>query len=253
MARDGWTPWSSSMFHGRWRYAYADRRDSYSMVLFGAHGPQYEPICQVPCNAIESECLDMNSLNPIGPISICFLATALAGCSTINRSGTGSSATVPSQEKVANACPQLKHIINDAPEDFRTLKGRSSPKGGSSLSQYLTIWKTQPVFPTGDCEIWGWAGGNTEYACFWKHKEEATARARYNQYRSALTKCLGDAWPASEKAMKTGSVTQFTGPEDKTNVYLLHYRDGEVFSRTWRITLVVGDQPFSVTGIQPSQ
>ncbi|HET8700589.1 MAG TPA: hypothetical protein VFL97_02855 [Nitrococcus sp.] len=30
--------------HGRWRYADTDRRDGYSVVLFGAHGPQYEPI-----------------------------------------------------------------------------------------------------------------------------------------------------------------------------------------------------------------
>lgn len=30
--------------HGRWRYTDTDRRDGYSVVLFGAHGPQYEPI-----------------------------------------------------------------------------------------------------------------------------------------------------------------------------------------------------------------
>lgn len=30
--------------HGRWQFADPDRRDGYSVVLFGGHGPQYEPI-----------------------------------------------------------------------------------------------------------------------------------------------------------------------------------------------------------------
>ena len=30
--------------HGRWQYADTDRRDGYSVVLFGGHGPQYEPL-----------------------------------------------------------------------------------------------------------------------------------------------------------------------------------------------------------------
>lgn len=30
--------------HGRWQYADTDRRDGYSVVLFGGHGPQYEPV-----------------------------------------------------------------------------------------------------------------------------------------------------------------------------------------------------------------
>ncbi|MDN5848633.1 MAG: hypothetical protein L0H63_03205 [Nitrococcus sp.] len=30
--------------HGRWQYPDKERRDGYSVVLFGGHGPQYEPV-----------------------------------------------------------------------------------------------------------------------------------------------------------------------------------------------------------------
>ena len=79
-------------------------------------------------------------------------------------------------------------------------------------------------------------------ACRWSHGSEEAARTRYEHYRPVAADCLGDGWSMSERATRTGHLTGFTGPEG-THVYLLYFKPSGAFSRSWRTTLVVGNDP----------
>ena len=168
---------------------------------------------------------------------IAITAAAISACAGPSQPGaSGEAPAPPTAAEAERACSRLQEVVAQEPSGFQELRAAKGTERG------MTVWQTQPVFATGECLIMEWAADRVTYSCRWNHDGEEAARIRYTQYAPVVAECLGEGWTRSARDTRTGQLTGFTGPGG-THVYLLYFKPSGGFSRSWRTTLVVGNDP----------
>ena len=167
---------------------------------------------------------------PQGWIAMCVTALMLAGCAVSG--GPSEPPPPPNAEQAAQACQRLQQVLEAETDGFASLRETQTVRPS------ITIWQTRGIFPTGECEIWEWGSGETNYVCQW---EEGGA-IRYSQYQPIIAQCLGGDWTLSDQEKRTGRMSRFQGP-GSVDVYLMYSKSSNVFTGRWQTRLIVGDDP----------
>ncbi|MFM2007113.1 MAG: hypothetical protein RLZZ09_2768 [Pseudomonadota bacterium] len=131
------------------------------------------------------------------------------------------------------ACSSLKSVLSQANTGFTGLRG-------SATTDYdHTRWDAQPIIPGTECDVIGWGGGRTNYACAWNKGSEASALSDYQGGLGIVQRCLGPEWTASHPAGQTGQATLFSKGSDPAKVEVRYYKERDP-SSNWQTSLTIG-------------
>lgn len=131
------------------------------------------------------------------------------------------------------ACSSLKNVLAQASTGFISLRG-------STTNAYdHTRWDAQSVIPGTDCDVIGWGGGRTNYACTWDKGNEASAHADYQFGLDIVQRCLGATWIVSHAAGQTGQATLFSKGNDPNKIEIRYYKERDP-SSNWQTSLTIG-------------
>ena len=131
------------------------------------------------------------------------------------------------------ACSSLKSVLAQASTGFSALRG-------SATTDYdHTRWDAQPIIAGTQCDVIGWGGGRTNYACVWNKGSEASARSDYQDGLGIVQRCLGSEWTASHPAGQTGEATLFSKGGDPAKIEVRYFKERDP-SSNWQTSLTIG-------------
>jgi len=133
----------------------------------------------------------------------------------------------------SQACSSLRQVLAQAETGFTSLRG-------SATTDYdHTRWDAQPIIAGTQCDVIGWGGGKTNYACAWSKGSQASARSDYQEGLGIVQRCLGPEWTASHPAGQTGEATLFSKGSDPAKVEVRYYKERDP-SSNWQTSLTIG-------------
>ena len=158
------------------------------------------------------------------------IASLLSGCNT--------QSTKPTPEATPEqTCATLKNVLSHADNDFAEIKTRQI------ISPMVDIWESKNIFPDSDrCQIWHWGKGRVNYTCLWDEKSAAAAKAKYDQYRPVVARCLGSSWRANEVKTAAGFQTLFLKEGDPVGVSMRYFEDHRSLGKGWWTSLIIGSE-----------
>jgi hypothetical protein len=131
------------------------------------------------------------------------------------------------------ACTSLKSVLAQASTGFIALRG-------SGTTDYdHTRWDARPIIAGTQCDVIGWGGGRTNYACAWNKGNEASARSAYQDGLGIVQRCLGQEWTVTHPAGQTGEATLFSKGSDPAKVEVRFYKERDP-SNNWQTSLTIG-------------
>ena len=146
--------------------------------------------------------------------------------------------TEPHETKSSDQyCNDLKGLIGAYDNHFDRLKGTRSD------TRRMDIWKANRHLVGGNCEIWGWGYGKTDYICSHNFPTEAIAREIYKNVQASIKQCLGDSWAMNERPRKLGNgdKTWFQKGQSLPTVSVHVVETAGVFKSTWSAYVFIGD------------
>lgn len=148
-------------------------------------------------------------------------------------------ATPSGEPAKVDQCDLLRAVVAQDDSGFADLKIRKTTT--SFVDVWVDVWKTKPVFPETDCEVWEWVWDKkrVHYACTWRKEGEVEARQTFEAYVPRIQECLGPDWVTSKLVGKTGGGTLFSKPGEDTAVSLRYFRDSGL-AGSWHTSLIVG-------------